>query len=118
MPTTSANTTGPHRPTLALSTIAQMTLTAYTRNGSVGGSASGGGSPRQASRLTAMNTRPVPIQPNRFWSSTAWLWLRAKMIGVHALETLRAAGESPVDMGRVVTVPGDTAFEERVAYDR
>jgi phosphoribosylformylglycinamidine cyclo-ligase len=32
--------------------------------------------------------------------------------------TLRAAGESPVDMGRVVTVPGDTAFEDRVAYDR
>lgn len=32
--------------------------------------------------------------------------------------TLRAAGESPVDMGRIVTVPGDTAFEDRVTYDR
>jgi len=33
-------------------------------------------------------------------------------------ETLRAAGESPIEMGRVVAVPGDTAFEDRVAYDR
>ena len=32
--------------------------------------------------------------------------------------TLRAAGETPIDMGRVVSVPKDTAFEERVAYDR
>ena len=32
--------------------------------------------------------------------------------------TLRAAGESPIDMGRVVSVPGDTAFEDRVTYDR
>ena len=32
--------------------------------------------------------------------------------------TLREAGESPIDMGRVVTVPGDTAFEDRVTYDR
>jgi phosphoribosylformylglycinamidine cyclo-ligase len=32
--------------------------------------------------------------------------------------TLRAAGESPIEMGRVVTVPGDTPFEDRVAYDR
>ncbi len=33
-------------------------------------------------------------------------------------DTLRSAGETPIDMGRVVTVPKDTAFEERVAYDR
>jgi phosphoribosylformylglycinamidine cyclo-ligase len=32
--------------------------------------------------------------------------------------TLRAAGESPIEMGRVVTVSADTAFEDRVAYDR
>ncbi len=32
--------------------------------------------------------------------------------------TLRASGESPIDLGRVVSVPGDTAFEDRVAYDR
>jgi phosphoribosylformylglycinamidine cyclo-ligase len=32
--------------------------------------------------------------------------------------TLRAAGESPIDLGRVVAVPRDTAFEDRVAYDR
>jgi phosphoribosylformylglycinamidine cyclo-ligase len=31
---------------------------------------------------------------------------------------LRALGETPLDMGRVVSVPRDTAFEERVAYDR
>ena len=32
--------------------------------------------------------------------------------------TLRALGETTVEMGRVVPVPGDTAFEDRVAYDR
>jgi phosphoribosylformylglycinamidine cyclo-ligase len=33
-------------------------------------------------------------------------------------DTLRSVGETPIDMGRVVSVPKDTPFEERVAYDR
>ncbi len=32
--------------------------------------------------------------------------------------TLRAAGETPVEMGRVVSVPQDMPFEERVVYTR
>ena len=30
---------------------------------------------------------------------------------------LRALGEEPIEMGRVVTVPSDTPFEDRVRYD-
>ncbi len=33
-------------------------------------------------------------------------------------DTLRSVGETPIDMGRVVSVPKDTPFEDRVAYDR
>jgi phosphoribosylformylglycinamidine cyclo-ligase len=33
-------------------------------------------------------------------------------------DALRALGESPLDLGRVVSVPESTPFEERVRYDR
>jgi len=34
------------------------------------------------------------------------------------VETLRGLGESPIELGRVVAVPEDTPFEDRVRYDR